>query len=81
MSPKKSYEGTCERCDEFRLGSKKLMLYRWIETFLRPPIVYEFYWRRCQRIMKIYSIIGFLLLGSILAAGIGVFIWLRMTGP
>lgn len=78
MSPK-SYEDTCERCDEVREGSQKLMFYRWIATFPQPPVVFEFYCRRCQRIMNIYSIVGLLLLGSMLATSAGVYAWLNMT--
>lgn len=74
-----TYKDTCERCGEFRTGSRRMMIYRWYERFPNSPIVNEFLCLNCQRVMRAYAVIGFSLLFVLLVTLIGVVVWIRIT--
>ena len=54
------------------------MFYRPLERFPQPPIAREFFCNRCIKIMRIYAVIGFTLIGIVVAAIVGFSIWAWM---
>ncbi len=74
-------EDICNRCGEQGAGTRKFMFYRWYETFPRPPVAREFFCFRCQRVMRVYAIIGFTLLGCLVLAILVATLWVMSLSP
>lgn len=66
----------CERCGGAAAGTYKLMFYH---SLFRLP-AREFYCYRCLKVMKVYAIIGFSLLGITVGA-LCVVTWRLVGGP
>ncbi|MFK7789776.1 MAG: hypothetical protein AB8C95_09830 [Phycisphaeraceae bacterium] len=71
-------EGHCERCRKFAVGRMRWMFYQPLERFPESPIVREFFCNRCIKIMRLYAVIGFTLVGIVVAGIAGVTIWAWM---
>lgn len=63
-------EEHCERCGNFGEGD-----WRWM--FHQGPPTREFYCVRCLKILRIYAVIGFTLLGLLVTALAGAILWIR----
>lgn len=46
-----------------------------------PEVAWEFFCRRCLRVMRIYAIVGFSLVGIVVAGLVAVTAWLVFRGP
>lgn len=64
------FEDVCQRCGEFTLGRKQ-----WMFQQGEAPGK-QFYCSRCLRVMRIYAIIGFTLLGLLVAGLFGACWWI-----
>lgn len=75
-------EAECDRCGRIATGRYKWMRHGW-GTMIRTgaPIEREFFCFRCLRIMRIYAVIGFSLLGLVVAAIAATTIWLVYFMP
>ena len=60
----------CECCSEERPGSSKMMFHSGYRIFSKLPGGHEFYCFQCQKVMRIYAVIGLFLLALIAAAAI-----------
>lgn len=72
----------CERCGVHAPGKFRLMVYSWNWYWywlLRSPVRREFYCYRCLRVMRIYSVVGLTIFGIVIAAIVGLTIWLRQN--
>ena len=75
-----STEDYCERCGELGHGSRKLMFYGGYERFPKSPVVREFFCVRCQRILKVYAIVGLSILLAAVGAIVVTTIWATRQG-
>lgn len=70
----------CDRCGQVAEGAHRLMIYK--RPFPMPPeVAWEFFCRRCLRVMRIYAIVGFSLVGIVVAGLVAVTAWLVFRGP
>jgi len=75
-------EDECDRCGRVTTGRYKWMRYGWATMMTTgSPLEREFFCFRCLRIMRIYSVIGFSLLGLVVAAFVAMTIWLIYFTP
>ncbi len=76
-------EAECDRCGRIGTGRYQWMYHiPWISMLLTgAPIEREFFCFRCLRIMRIYAVIGFSLLGLVVAALVASTIWLVYFMP
>lgn len=76
-------EAECDRCGRIGTGRYQWMYHiPWISMLLTgAPIEREFFCFRCLRIMRIYAVIGFSLLGLVVAALVATTIWLVYFMP
>ena len=63
-------EDHCDRCGTFSEGRRQWMFHQGVAAR-------EFFCVRCLRILRLQAIIGFTLLGLLVAALAGVTLWLR----
>ena len=66
-------EDHCDRCGTFAAGRRQWMFHQGVPAR-------EFYCERCLRVMRVYAVIGFTLLGLLMAAFGGVYLWIRSLG-
>lgn len=75
-------EDECTRCGEQRAGRHRWMFYsNPLARFPEPPFGREFYCERCARIMKVYAIIGFVLVAAVITCIVGATIWANTSMP
>ena len=63
------FEDVCERCGTFAIGREQWMFHQ------GEPPVKQFFCSRCLRVMRTYAIIGFSLLGLLVAGLFGLAWW------
>lgn len=71
-------EDICERCGKYGAGRRQLMLYPWWYALFGEYSRRQWFCTRCLWIMRVYAVVGFLLLAILVSGLMGVSIWLIM---
>lgn len=74
-------EAVCDRCGALAPGRRQWMFYPLWYSMIGAGTGREFFCFRCHRIMRFYAVIGFSLLGIVIAGIIGMLLWIRLNAP